>query len=108
MTDPREIARKIALGLPLDGSDPPPPPPRSTKRFGFGNKVGHKSGSLGVHPEQAKEFNEAARAAGNTGVHYDRAGVMHYDSRKDLRDESKRRGYFNKDGGYGDAMPDNL
>ena len=109
MNDVLEMANRIMTGRPLDGSDPPDITVRDTgPGIGMRNKK-HISKSLSVHPSQAAEFNEAARASGNTGVEFDlKTGDMTYGTRRDQAKEAKRRGMFNKDGGYSDAQPDNI
>ena len=84
--------------------------PRKNKPgAGFGQfKKKHTSRSLSVHPSQAREFNDAARASGNTGVEFDlKTGVMTYGTRKDQAREASRRGIFNRDAGYSDAQCNN-
>lgn len=55
-----------------------------------------------VHPCQVKEFNEDAKAAGLTGVHYSADGKAHFSSRGQRKAWNKYRGLVDKDGGYGD------
>lgn len=55
-----------------------------------------------VHPMQVKEFNEEAKAAGLTGVHYSADGKAHFSSRGQRKAWNKYRGLVDKDGGYGD------
>lgn len=54
------------------------------------------------HPVQVKEFNEDAKAAGLTGVHYSADGKAHFSSRGQRKAWNKYRGLVDKDGGYGD------
>jgi|JI10StandDraft_1071094.scaffolds.fasta_scaffold08961_4 hypothetical protein len=71
------------------------------------------SRSIGVQPNEAAEANEDMRRAGVTGGEYlteDRmvngvrvpAGTFVADSRKAKAQEFRRRGYIDKDAGYGD------
>jgi hypothetical protein len=59
------------------------------------------STAMKIHPSQVKQFNEEAKAAG-TGCYYDAQGRCHAGSRTARSAEIKRRGYFDRQGGFGD------
>ena len=64
---------------------------------------GCRSKALGVHPDQARRFTEAAQKAG-IDVEYDkRTGEMIAHSRTARAEESARRGFFDGDGGYAET-----
>jgi hypothetical protein len=60
------------------------------------------SDSMGTNPWQAAEFNDAARAAGITGVFYDSNGDCHLSCRTARRDWARFRGLGDNNGGYSD------
>lgn len=89
---------RTLIGVVADG------PP--TKRSGNIWRKGWRSRALAVHPDQAKRFTEAARAIGNTDVHYDpKNGQLVSTSRAGRKWEMMRRGFHDNDAGYGDAAP---
>ena len=58
----------------------------------------HESVALACHPSQAKEFNEKAKKAGLTGVHYrETDGMCMVESPGQLKKELKHRGFHNRD-----------
>lgn len=57
--------------------------------------------SLGVHPDQAAEFSQAAKDAG-TGAWYDEKGRVCADSEAALQREFGRRGYYDRNAGSRD------
>lgn len=69
---------------------------------------GMVSDALGIHPEQVKEFNEKAKAEGFTGIHFDKDGNCHIESRKERKRYCQFRGVYDRDAGYGDAAPRNF
>lgn len=60
------------------------------------------SDAMGVNPTQANQFNEVARKAGITGVHYDANGDCHLSCRSARRDWARLRGLCDRNGGYSD------
>jgi len=58
----------------------------------------HESIGLACHPLQAKEFNERAKKAGLTGIHYRESdGMAIVTSRGQMKKELKHRGFHNND-----------
>jgi len=68
----------------------------------------HVSLGAAIHPIQVKAFNEAAVAAGAASGPYRADGRPEFGSKGEERREDRRRGIFNQDGGYSDAMPQNV
>lgn len=67
----------------------------------------HRSKALRCHPNQVAEFNEAAHARGETGVFYEPGtGDCLTSSRAARARETRARGQFDKDAGYGDYAGD--
>lgn len=65
--------------------------------------------AMGVMPGDADSHNKEILDAGISGAYYDKkTGYLHCESRQARKREMQRRGYYDKDGGYGDAMPKNL
>lgn len=64
-----------------------------------------KSRSLSVHPEEADKFNQDAKDAGISGVHYDSGGVLWFESERGRNQELARRGYGDGDACYRQRPP---
>jgi hypothetical protein len=60
--------------------------------------------ALGVHPKQIKEAEADAKRKG-VPVDFDKQGRPVFTSRKQYKAYCNAYGVFNRDGGYGDAMP---
>jgi hypothetical protein len=73
-----------------------------------GWSTGLKSDAAGVPPQQAREFNEDAKAAGFTGVSFDLDGTARFTSRKQRASYLRHRGLCDKGAGYGDSAPTNF
>ena len=87
-----------------------PAPVGSTESFFLGNNawaVGHRSDALSVHPDQVNEFNEDPTSKGFTGIAWEPDGTYVANSRQQHNRWMKLNGYYNRDGGYGDAAPEN-
>jgi hypothetical protein len=69
--------------------------------YGEGNPL--ESIACSCHPEQAGEYNEAARQHGISGVSWDKRGKCSFSSRAARRDWLKKIGAHDADGGYGDG-----
>lgn len=61
----------------------------------------------GVNPDQIDELREIWQEERVTGCEVLPNGDIKYEDRAARRADHKARGLFDKDGGYGDAMPDN-
>lgn len=59
------------------------------------------SDACAIHPDQAGQFSEDAKRHG-TGAWYNSKGQAVFESRQARARELKRRGFFDKDAGYGD------
>jgi hypothetical protein len=60
------------------------------------------SDAMSTNPSQAAEFNEAVKAAGILGVHYDANGDCHLSSPGARKAWAQHRGLRDRNGGYSD------
>lgn len=63
---------------------------------------GLRNQSGGCHPSQVAEFNACLDALGVTDTRYLPTGEIQFDTRAARREELKRRGWHDRDGGYSD------
>lgn len=74
------------------------------KKSGNVWRQGWESQAVAVHPDQAKRFTEAAHKVGNTDVEYcSKTGRLKATSRKGRMMEYARRGFYDRDAGYGET-----
>ena len=99
----RELVRALREELELDGiAQAPKPRPRQHAQWPM------VSSNAGVNPEEADRLRQLWQAEGITGCEVLPNGDIKYDSRYARKRDFACRGLFDKAGGYGDQMPQNL
>lgn len=101
--DGRELVRAFREELQRDGlADKPKTVVRQQAQWPMVSING------GVNPDQIGELREIWREHRVTGCDVLPNGDVVYESRAARKADHEARGLFDKDGGYGDAMPQNL
>jgi hypothetical protein len=99
----REYRRALAEELQRDNMKQPPAP-----RTGGKANWPMKTSIDGVHPSQVQELREHWQEHGVIGCTVDEHGDIEYSCRSARKSDHEARGLYDRSGGYGDAMPQNL
>jgi hypothetical protein len=98
----REVRRSVGEELRRDGVEP-----RRKSRVNSRAKWPMVSVNAGVSPSQISELRQHWQERGITGCDVMPNGDVVWESRQARRIDCKSRGIYDRDGGYGDPMPDN-
>jgi hypothetical protein len=70
--------------------------------------TGLESAAAGCHSSQVDEFRKDARDAGISGVDFRPDGSAVFSCRSARKEYMRHRGLYDRDAGYGDALPSNF